>query len=68
MRDVNPADLGAAIYDLLETIRGVRPRFESEARQRALEFNQFVARSIAGMLLDRFHVQRVWHALKAGER
>jgi hypothetical protein len=33
MRDVDPADLGAAIYDLLETFRSDRTRFEAEARQ-----------------------------------
>jgi hypothetical protein len=65
MTDVDPADLGNAVYDLLEAIRRDRPRMEAQARARALDFNRFVANAVAGMVLDKFHGQRIWHPDKA---
>jgi hypothetical protein len=38
---------------------------EAQARARALDFNRFVANAVAGMVLDKFHGQRIWHPDKA---
>jgi hypothetical protein len=65
MADVDPADLGNAVYDLLETIRRDRPRMEAQARARALDLNRFIANAIGGMIFDRFHGKRIWNVNKA---